>query len=465
MAQVGSEGNPLRVAIIGSGPAGFYTVSNFLKYPDIAVEIDMFDRLPTPFGLVRGGVAPDHQKDKSVTRAYDKSARVPNFRFYGNVEFGKHISLADLRKHYHQILFSTGAQVDRNLGIPGEDLEGSHSATDFVAWYNGHPDCADLEFDLNCENVAVVGIGNVAVDVVRMLCRTHEELLQTDMADYAIDALNNSKVRNIYMLGRRGPAQAAFTPPEIKELSELTGADVVVLADEAVIDPESQAEMDAAGDKNVIKNVQTIQELSQRKPTGKPKVLTIRFLVSPTELVDDGNGHVKAIKIVKNELYRSEDGSIRARGTDRLEEIPVGLVFRSVGYRGVALADVPFNESWGSLYNDKGRVTDETGTLQDGLYCAGWIKRGPSGVIGTNKTDAQETVACMVEDLTAGRLLHPDAADVEAIRALVESRQPDVVSYEDWTRIDEAEVKKGAESNRPRVKFTSVEDMLAVLDK
>jgi ferredoxin--NADP+ reductase len=214
-----------------------------------------------------------------------------------------------------------------------------------------------------------------------------------------------------------------------------------------------------------MKNVQTIQELANRKPTGKTKLLTIRFLVSPTELVDDGNGKVGAIKIVKNELYRSEDGSIRARSTDETEEIPVGLVFRSVGYRGVALADVPFNERWGSLYNESGRVTDEAGNVQPGLYCAGWIKRGPSGVIGTNKTDAQETVACMVEDLKADHLLAPESAEVDAARKLIESRQPEFVSYDDWSAIDAAELKKGADSNRPRVKFTNIKDMLAVLSK
>lgn len=465
MSEVGSASNPLRVAVIGSGPAGFYTVSNFLKYPDVTVEIDMYDRLPTPFGLVRGGVAPDHQKDKSVTRAYDKSARSPNFRFFGNVEFGKHVTLADLQQHYHQIMFTTGAQVDRSLGIPGEDLAGSHSATDFVAWYNGHPDFADLEFDLSQESVAIVGIGNVAVDVARMLCHSDEELRVTDMADYAIEALRNSNVKQVYMLGRRGPAQAAFTPPEIKELGELSEADVVISAAEATLDPESRADMEASGDKNVIKNVATIEEIAATAPSGKPRQLTIRFLVSPTEIVGDENGHVKAIRLAKNELFRSEDGSLRSRTTGETEELPVGLVFRSVGYRGVPLRDVPFNESWGSLYNEAGRVTDEDGTALTGLYCAGWIKRGPSGVIGTNKTDAQETVACMVEDLKAGKLLSPVQPEVAAAEQLVAARQPEFVSYDDWSRIDEAELARGKEEGRPRVKFTAVADMLAALGR
>ncbi len=300
MSKVGSESNPLRVAIIGSGPAGFYTVSNFLKQTDLTVEMDMFERLPTPFGLVRAGVAPDHQKYKTVTRAYDKSAQHSSFRFFGNVEYGTDITLDDLKAHYHQIMFATGAPSDRNLGIPGEELTGSHSATDFVAWYNGHPDCTDFEFDLSQESVAVIGLGNVAIDVARILCKTDEELAKTDMADYALDALRKSKVKNVYVLGRRGPAQAAFTPPEIKEMGELDDADVFVPVGEATLDPASLAELDASGDKNVKKNVAVIEEFAQRTEQDKSRHLTIRFLVSPTELMGE-NGTVSAIKIVKNE--------------------------------------------------------------------------------------------------------------------------------------------------------------------
>lgn len=465
MPEVGSESNPLRVAIIGSGPAGFYTVSNFLKYPDVHVEIDMYDRLPTPFGLVRGGVAPDHQKDKSVTRAYDKSAQQPNFRFYGNVEFSNHISLDDLKQYYHQVIFTVGAQVDRNLDIPGEDLAGSHSATEFVAWYNGHPDFADRKFDLSAEGVAIIGVGNVAVDVARILCKTPRELHETDMAGYAIEALSRSSVKRVYMLGRRGPAQAAFTPPEIKELGELEGADITVPRSEAVLDAETRAEVEASGDKNVIKNVEMVEAYADSPGTGKGKRLTLRFLVSPTEIIGDDNGHVKAIRIVKNELYRDERGSVRPRATGEEEVIPVGLVFRSVGYRGVPLAGVPFNERNGVIPNHEGRVTDESGHVVLGLYVAGWIKRGPSGVIGTNKTDAQETVACMVEDMKAGKHLAPSNTSVDAARALVAGRQPAYVSYQDWSRIDAEELANGEAEGRPRVKFTKVVDMLTVVGK
>ncbi|MBI5712847.1 MAG: FAD-dependent oxidoreductase [Chloroflexi bacterium] len=241
---LGTESNPLRVAIIGSGPAAFYAADCLLSQANLVIEVDMYDRLPTPFGLVRGGVAPDHQKIKSVTKAYDRVAAKPRFRFYGNVEYGSHLKLDDLKNHYHQILFSTGAQTDRRMGIPGEDLKGSHPATEFVAWYNGHPDYRDLNFDLSVERVAVVGVGNVAIDVARILCLTPAELAKTDIADHAYEALSKSKVKEVYLLGRRGPVQAAFTLPEIKEVGEMEDADAITLPDEVVIDELSQAELE-----------------------------------------------------------------------------------------------------------------------------------------------------------------------------------------------------------------------------
>ena len=464
MSEVGSAEQPLRVAIIGSGPAGFYTVSNFLKHKDIHVEMDMFDRLPTPFGLVRAGVAPDHQKYKTVTRAYDKSAQSDNFRFYGNVAYGDDISLDMLRDYYHQIIFCTGASSDRNLGIAGEDLVGSHSATDFVAWYNGHPDYVDAQFDLSQESAAIIGLGNVAIDVARILCKTNNELKNTDMADHALEALRNSNVKTVYVLGRRGPAQAAFTPPEIKEMAELEDTDVTILVDEATIDDASRAEMEASGDRNVAKNVAAIEAMSAASPTGKGKHLTIRFLVSPTEIIES-DGKVSAIKIVKNEAYQDESGGIRARATDIEETIPVGLVFRSVGYRGVALPEIPFHEAWGTVHNNAGRVTQESGEVVPGIYVAGWIKRGPTGVIGTNKTDAQETVACMVEDLKAGKILDPSKPEVKALDDFIRAMKPDVVSYENWAKINQVEVEKGEQSDRPRVKFTHIAQMLEVLGR
>jgi ferredoxin--NADP+ reductase len=466
MAQVGSGGNPLRVAIIGAGPTGFYTAEHLMKQAGLAVEIDMYDRLPTPFGLVRGGVAPDHQRIKTVTKAYDRIAAKPNFRFYGYVEFGTDVTVDILRGYYHQIVYCTGAETDRDMGIPGEDLKGSHAATAFVAWYNGHPDYRDCEFDLSRESAAVIGIGNVAVDVCRILCRTPEELEQTDIADYALEALRRSRVRKVYMVGRRGPVQAAFTSPEAKELGEMADADVIVLPEEVALDPLSKQQLAKSHDKGVERNVEILQAYSRLKPAGKARQLTLRFLASPVELRGDAAGRVVRMRMVRNELYEEKDGSLRPRPTDRFEELEVGLVFRSVGYRGVPLPGVPFHDKWGVILNEKGRViAPETKQPVLGEYTAGWIKRGPSGVIGTNKPDALETVHCMMEDLARGAVLAPAHPEVAAAEQLVRQRKPRLFSYADWLRLDEMEIARGKALGRPRLKFTRVEDMLAALGR
>lgn len=463
MSQIGTAAQPLRVAIIGAGPAGFFSAERLLKDSSMVIEVDMFDRLPTPYGLVRNGVAPDHQKIKSVTASFDRTAGNPRFRFFGNVELGRDISVDDLKDYYHQILYTTGAQTDRHLGIPGDNLIGSHPATEFVAWYNGHPDYRDLEFDLSQERVAVVGVGNVAVDVARILCRTREELMKTDIADYALEALSNSNVKEVYILGRRGPAQAAFTAPEAKELGELDDCDALVPADEAELDPLSQAAM-AEADRADVRKVDIIQELSKRHPTGKSKRLHLRFLVSPTELIGDEHGRVKQIKLVHNELYATDAGSMRPRATDRTETLDVGLVFRSIGYRGLPLPGVPFHESWGVIPNNGGRVQGSDGALL-GQYTAGWIKRGPTGVIGTNRPDANETVDNMLSDAREGLVLTPSHATADEALAFVGERQPCFVTFQDWKTLDEIELSRGKEQDRPRVKFTRVEDMLEALGK
>ncbi len=466
MTQIGSKSNPLRVAIVGSGPAGFYTFSNLLKYTELSVEVDMFDRLPTPFGLVRAGVAPDHQKYKTVTRVYDKNARLENFRFYGGVEYGKDIQLADLKRLYHQIVFTTGAQADRNLDIPGEHLAGSYSATDFVSWYNGHPDFADHQFDLSQEKVVVIGLGNVAIDVARLLCKTPNELATTDMADYAVQALSHSSVREIHVLGRRGPAQAAFTPPEIKEMGELEDADIFVAREDVELDPISLEQVERYQDKTIMKNLEVLKSFDKWQPSGKKKIVRVRFWVSPVEILGDEKGQVKAVKVVKNKPVEGKDGSVKAAATDQYEVLEAGLVFRSVGYRGIPLADIPFNESWGTICNDKGRIVSPGDDhVLTGLYTAGWIKRGPTGVIGTNKTDAQETVECMVADLKAGHSLLPEDPTIDGAAQLIRQRHPDFVTYNDWLQLDAQEIAKGELSGRPRVKFTSVDDMLSHLDK
>jgi len=424
----------------------------------------MFDRLPTPYGLVRLGVAPDHQKIKSVTAAFDKVAANPRFRFFGGVELGRDVTVEDLRRHYHQILYSTGAQTDRRMGIPGEDLIGSHPATEFVAWYNGHPDYQDCVFDLSAERAAVVGVGNVAVDVVRILCRSPEELAQTDIADQALEALRASRIREVYLLGRRGIAQAAFTNPEVRELGELPDADVIVKPEEVELDDVSRAAIDPS-DRATTKKVEIAQEYARRTPTGKRKRLMLRFLVSPVEVLGDANGHVRGLRLVKNRLEASERGP-QARPTGEFEEIPVGLVFRSVGYRGLALPDVPFDERTGVILNDKGRVLDPaTKRPRVGEYAAGWIKRGPSGVIGTNKPDAAETVNLMIEDAERGVTLQPSPCDPAATERFVRERQPRCVSYEDWRTLDRLEIERGRPAGRPRVKFCSLDDMYKALGR
>jgi len=462
----GTPARPLRVAIVGAGPTGFYAADHLLRNPTVVVDVDMFDRLPTPYGLVRLGVAPDHQKIKFVTNAFDKVAASPRFRFYGGVEFGKDVTLADLKALYHQIVYCTGAQTDRRMGIPGEDLTGSHPATEFVAWYNGHPDYRDCAFDLSQESVAVVGVGNVAADVVRILCRTPEELATTDIADYALEALRKSRVRDVYLLGRRGPAQAAFTNPEVRELGELADADITAIPQEVELDPLSRVAVERSQDRATLKKVEMLREYARRAPTGKSRRLVLRFLVSPVELISDGAGRVAAMRLVRNELYATSTGALQPRATDRFEELPVGLVFRSVGYRGVPLPGVPFNESWGVILNDKGRVLDPDTKLPIvGEYAAGWIKRGPTGVIGTNKPDAAETVECMFEDLARGAVLEPTRPEAAAAEALVRQRQPNYVSYTDWLKLNEIEVARGRAQGRPRVKLTSVEEMLAALGR
>ena len=466
MSEVGTKENPLRVAIVGAGPTGFYTAEHLFKHKDIFVQVDMFDSLPTPFGLVRAGVAPDHQKIKSVTNVYTRTAQNPGFRFYGNVKFGTDITLEDLRNHYHQIVYCTGAQTDNTLNIPGTDLEGHHPATEFVAWYNGHPDFRDCVFDLSQEKVAVIGVGNVAIDVARILCLSHDELAKTDIADYALEALSNSGVREVTIIGRRGPVQAAFTTPEVKEIGELEETDVFVLPEEAELDELSQEQLVTSADRGTARKVELLQSYAENEPTGKPKQMTLRFLVSPVEMYGDESGHVTGMKLVKNELYATEAGTLRPRATDQFEDLEAGLVFRSIGYRGVPLPGVPFNESWGVILNEEGRVVNpDTKEPVTGEYTAGWIKRGPSGVIGTNKPDALETVGKMIEDLEAGITLHPEFPGRAEAQRFIEARQPDYFSFEDWETLNAIEVARGEESGRPRVKMTSVGEMMIAAGK
>jgi ferredoxin/flavodoxin---NADP+ reductase len=458
--------SPIRVAVVGSGPAGFYAAGHLLKDSTGGVEVDMLERLPTPWGLVRSGVAPDHPKIKSVSRVYEKTAEHPRFRFFGNVCVGEHVSRDELLKHYHAVVYAIGSAIDRPLGIPGEGLAGSHAATDFVGWYNGHPDHVDLEVDLlSADRAVVIGNGNVALDVARMLVLSNTELGCTDTADHALEVLAQSHVREVVIVGRRGPAQAAFTNPELRELGELSDADVVVEQAEleqalAVADPSLERNATARH------NVEILRDYAMREPAGKPRRVVLRFLLSPVELLGDGDGRLRAVRLVRNELTADDAGVLRATPTAEHETIEAGLLFRAIGYRGLPMPGLPFDERRGVIPNDGGRVTDpDTGTPLPGEYVVGWIKRGPTGVIGTNKKDAQQTVDAILADLAAanGRFPNePTSPDAGEIERVLRARQPDLVPYEGWLEIDRHERARGKRSGRPRVKLTRIEEMLRI---
>lgn len=453
----------VRVAIVGAGPAGFYAAEALLRSESPEVYVDLFDRLPTPYGLVRSGVSPDHPKIKNVTRVFEKTASHPRFRFFGNVGYGVHIDLGFLSRYYHQVLFTTGAETDRRLNIPGEDFPRSYTATEFVAWYNGHPEFVDRQFDLNHQRAVVIGIGNVALDVARILLRDREELATTDIADYALEALRKSRVQEVILLGRRGPAQAAFTLPELKELDELKDVGLHVRADEVALDSLSHIDLEARGDRQASRIVELLQDVAVRPSHDQPRQITIRFLVSPVEILGDEVG-VRGIRIVRNRIAERGDRLV-AEATDVTEDVVASLVFRSIGYRGIQLPGVPFRDDWGIIPNESGRVVDEHKHPLPGLYVAGWIKRGPTGIIGTNKPDAQETAAKMLEDIQNGSGFHPQTTDPDVIERELCDRQPDIFTLTDWQTIDKLECSYGEMSGRPRVKFTSVAEMIVAVRK
>lgn len=452
MANAFSETRPLRVAVVGSGPSGVYTAEALIKQAEIPVRVDVLDRLPTPYGLVRYGVAPDHQAIKSVTKVMQKVLQDPRVRFFGNVFFGRDLTRADLRQHYDAVVYTVGASADRSLGIRGENLPGSLSATEFVAWYNGHPDYATRNLTLSVSGAAVVGVGNVAVDVTRILSKSAEELGKTDIADHALKVLAQSRVKDVYMLGRRGPAQAKFTTKELRELGELPEADIVVRAEELELDEKSAASI--AGDPPMLKNQEILREFAVRLPQGKGRRVHLRFLVSPVEIL--GTDKVEGIRLERNRL----DENLNAVGTGEFETLEVGMVLRSVGYKGVALPDVPFDPKRGTIPNVQGRVTMD-GNVVRGEYTAGWIKRGPSGVVGTNKADASETVKLLLGDAPA--LSPAPESNPDAVVKLLERRGVMFITFEHWTVLDHHETAQGAAGGRPRVKVTSVEEMLRLI--
>ena len=433
----------MRCAVIGAGPAGFYACDKLLA---AGFEVDLLDALPTPFGLVRSGVAPDHPNIKAVTRVYEKTAAKPGFRFFGGVTLGEHVTRADLLERYHAVVYATGTDHDRRLGIPGEDLRGSYPATRFVAWYNGHPDACEESFDLSGQRAVVIGNGNVAIDVARMLLLDPDELALTDTADHAIGPLSSAGVSEVVLLGRRGPEHASFTNPELRELGEMTGVDVEV-------DPAELEGVEEPEDPTKRRNVEILRSYAERPPGTHGRRISLRFRRSPVEIL--GDDRVTALRIVRN---RIEDG--RAVPTGEEEVIDCELVFRSIGYTGRPLGDVPFDPGRGLIRNDGGRVCDEQGVPHRGEYAVGWIKRGPSGVIGTNKKDAVDTVAKIVADAEAG-VLDGDRPDAGELAAWLSGRAPDAVTWEGWQVIDEHERSAGEPHGRPRVKLVRLADLVA----
>ncbi|MEZ5152629.1 4Fe-4S binding protein [Rhodococcus zopfii] len=446
----------LRVAIVGSGPAACYAAMELTSRP--RVEVDIFDRLPTPYGLVRAGVAPDHKSTKAVGDLFRSAIGHKNTQCYFDVEVGTHVSHDELLSHHHAVIYAVGAAGDRRLDVPGEDLPGSHAATEFVSWYNGHPDYADRKFDLSGERAVIIGNGNVALDVARALVMDPEVLARTDMADHAVEALRNSNIREVVVVGRRGPAQAAYTNPELLALGQLRGIDVIVDPAEVELDPASRALLDDPEcEPRIALKVEQAEGFARRTPTEGNKRIVLRYLASPVEI--GGDGKVESITLERNELIDA-GGRLEARPTGERETLETGLVLRSIGYRGTPVADLPFDERRGVIPNVEGRVVDpQTSEPLTGVYTAGWIKRGPSGVIGTNKQCSAQTVERLIDDFVAGRLA-PPAEDREKLATLVAERRPGFVDYSGWQKIDKQERSRGAAAGKPRQKFVSIAEML-----
>ena len=447
---------PVHIAVVGSGPSGFYASEALLR-SGVPVRVDMFERLPTPFGLVRSGVAPDHPKLKEAILVYDRIARTEGFSFLGNVTVGRDVSIAEMQNTYHAIVFACGAQSDRKMGIPGEDLANCHTATEFVGWYNGHPDYRDRMFDLSQEVAVIVGQGNVAADVCRILAKPVDELRNTDIADYALEALAHSNVRQIYVIGRRGPAQAKFTTRELRELGVIPGC--IALADPAECTLNAQSELEIVDRANVngVKNTELIRSFASHDAIQAQRQIHFRFCLSPATL--SGKSHVEKMVLVRNRLEGPRFAQI-AQPTAESIVLDCGLVFRSIGYRGVPIPGLPFDQLRGILPNTAGRIVDGSSALP-GLYVTGWLKRGPNGIIGTNRADSGETVESLLADLPT--LSDGAKAGIQGVLPLLKTRGVQVVSLRDWLRIDAAEIERGRTKGKPREKFTRVQDMLRLV--
>jgi ferredoxin--NADP+ reductase len=449
---------PYHVAIVGSGPSGYFAAASLLKFADSTdgadVRVDMLEMLPTPWGLVRSGVAPDHPKIKSISTQFEKTALDPRFRFFGNIVVGDHVQAAELAEHYDAVIYAVGAQSDRSLGIPGEDLPGSVAAVDFVGWYNAHPHFEEMAPDISSGRAIVVGNGNVALDVARILVTDPDVLATTDIADHALKSLHDRGVEEVLIVGRRGPLQAPFTTLELRELGDLEGlGDVDVIVDPADFADISDDDIEAAA-KTVRNNIKVLRGYAEREPRGAKRRIVFRFRTSPIEI--KGSGRVESIVLGRNKLVE-DNGRIVAKDTGEREEVPAQLVVRAVGYRGVPTPGLPFDDRGGTIPHTNGRIE---GSRNE--YVVGWIKRGPTGVIGSNKKDSQETVDTLVSDLSGAELADVDADYPEKLAKWLLERQPKLVTDDHWKLIDDYERSAGQEGGRPRVKLTSVAEMLRI---
>ncbi len=456
MSKSGGSSVPLSVAIVGSGPSGFYSTEALIK-SGINVEIDLIDRLPAPYGLVRSGVAPDHPKLKQAIEVYKKIAQSNEFNFVGNVTVGRDIEAEELQRTHHAVIYTCGAETDRKLGIPGEELAGSHTATEFVGWYNGHPDYRNLNFDLSHETAVVIGQGNVAADVARILAKSVDELKHTDIAQHALDALASSQVRKIYVVGRRGPAQAKFTSKELKEFLEIENCRPYIDPVELELNSTSLQELDAKEGRGNKRNIEIFRKFAESEDTGKQRTCISTFLKSPIRL--QGVDRLQKVVFEENDLS-GELFKQSAKGTGRTMELECGLLFRSIGYNGVPVPGVPFNDRWGTIPNRAGRITSEQeGAVLPGLYTAGWIKRGPSGIIGTNRACAVESVNALLEDVD--QLVAEDKPGRNGLYAILERNGVQHINFAQWEKIDAAEIAAGSPKGKPREKFTYYNEMLA----
>jgi ferredoxin--NADP+ reductase len=450
---------PFHVAIVGSGPSGFFAAASLLKAADskdhIEIAVDMLEMLPTPWGLVRSGVAPDHPKIKSISKQFEKIADDARFRFFGNVVVGEHVRATELAERYDAVVYAVGAQADRPLNIPGEELPGSVAAVDFVGWYNAHPHFEAISPDLSGARAVVIGNGNVALDVARILVTDPDALAVTDIADHALESLRPCGVEEVVVIGRRGPLQTAFTTLELRELADLENVDVVI--DPA--DFEDISDDDAAAVGKICKqNIKVLRGYIDRDPRPGHRRIVFRFQTSPIEIA--GGERVEKIVLGQNELVSDDSGRVVAKDTGAREELPVQLVVRSVGYRGVPTDGLPFDERSGTIPNTAGRVD---GSRNE--YVVGWIKRGPSGVIGTNKKDSQDTIDTLIADLTgAGEAELADfgADHADELADWLASRQPKLVTDAHWKLIDEHERSTGEPHGRPRVKLPNLARLLHI---